>query len=702
MKIVRVVLTIVVVASLTLTATPPASAAVLPTGPDSELRVTYSTRGAYTVTGSNTLGDDLRFCPAGGDDMWTITEAGPNGPITHVLPVAVASIRFHLGGGPNQFASDGWSCGAPSTDPYDNTLSSFSLFGSFPGWPTETVVGNLAVTRNMTIRAGHDSDRIQLVDSTIGGNLSIALNGGPLDAAILRRNVVERLLNVSGGTGENHLNLIDGDYERFRYTGHSQKDVVTTYNARLGRNPSISTGNSADEIAISGTDVGTLASGRLSVRTGRGSDVLRLQSLGTQVTTARAFSVNANMSLGDDTVLFRQVGIVPGDRLDGSANQDTIGACGQSGGTVLRFEASNTTGGCSGSDDLPITGTAVPELAAFDQVMLDYMTARDIEAGVLAIMKDGDVVFERGYGWQDEANTTPLQPDALLRVASVTKPITAAAIQKLISNGDLAASDRVFCLDATSPPCVLTLTPFGQPDSRLRTVTIQHLLDHRGGWDRAVSYDPMFRARDIADALDVESPPSQQDIARYVMGQPLDFTPNARRAYSNFGYLLLGLVVEEVTGQDFTTYVQTQVFNPLGVATSEVQLGATYPEDRNPREPWYDGGRWPTDVSPPHGLVSWADGGWHLEAFEAHGGLITTSRALLEFAQGYWAPGFPRVGNGQNWYATGSLDGTYSLLRWRPDGVNIAFIVNSRRGSTDGQPIEDQLDAVADSILVWP
>lgn len=351
---------------------------------------------------------------------------------------------------------------------------------------------------------------------------------------------------------------------------------------------------------------------------------------------------------------------------------------------------------------LPVTGLAVPELAAFDEAMQNYMSERSIEAGLLAVMKDGVVVLERGYGWKDEAHTTQIPPDALMRIASVTKPITNAAIQRLIAQGELSVDDYVFCLDGNSSSCWLTITPFGTPDSRLKDVTIQHLLDHQGGWDRELSGDPMFDALETAEILNVPSPPSQQDTVRYMMGKSLDHTPGTTYAYSNFGYLLLGLIIEEATGQDYTAYIQDQLFAPLGVSDTEIELGRTLPADRNQREPWYDSVWTANKVFPPHNLVPSPDGGWYLEAMEAHGGLISTPRALLAFAQAYWFNGLPREENSQDWYAIGSLDGTYSMLRWRPDGVNIAVIVNSRDQGPSHHNIKDELDAVANSIEVWP
>ena len=116
---------------------------------------------------------------------------------------------------------------------------------------------------------------------------------------------------------------------------------------------------------------------------------------------------------------------------------------------------------------------------------------------------------------------------------------------------------------------------------------MQHLLDHQGGWDRSKSGDPMFESILIGNTLGVPSPPSQTDTVRYMTGRTLDFTPGTATAYSNFGYLLLGLIIEQMTGTDYTAWVQQEILNPQDAAATEIQVGHSLPAQRNSREPWY-------------------------------------------------------------------------------------------------------------------
>ena len=118
--------------------------------------------------------------------------------------------------------------------------------------------------------------------------------------------------------------------------------------------------------------------------------------------------------------------------------------------------------------------------------------------------------------------------------------------------------------------------PKAKFDDRWKKVTILHLLQHRGGWDRDKSFDPMFRSPTICEELKVEPPADPDAIIRYMLRQPLDFDPGERYAYSNFGYCLLGRVIEKVSGSGYEDYVKKEVLAPLGV--KRMRLGKTLPD----------------------------------------------------------------------------------------------------------------------------
>jgi CubicO group peptidase (beta-lactamase class C family) len=342
-----------------------------------------------------------------------------------------------------------------------------------------------------------------------------------------------------------------------------------------------------------------------------------------------------------------------------------------------------------------------------------FMATHGIQAGALAVMKDGQVVYDRGAGWRDQARSTALGDSAMLRLASVTKPVTAAAVRHLVADGLLELDARVF--DVGQPGGgVLALEPFPAPgDPRLADVTIRYLLQHRGGWDRAQAGDLTYREVQIAAAMGVNSPPGRAATVRYILGQPLQFTPGTREAYSNIGYLVLGLIIEEVSGTDFMGYVHDNVFAPLGVARRDVARGRTFPADRDPREPWYDAHGLVTNVFDPAGPpVRAPAGGWDHEARAAQGGLVATARALLHLAEAHQVSGadigVPRTGDesaGWRRNHTGSLPGTNTLIRQRGDGVNYVVLFNRSpaSGTSFAALFRTQFDALLDGGAVrWP
>ncbi len=110
-------------------------------------------------------------------------------------------------------------------------------------------------------------------------------------------------------------------------------------------------------------------------------------------------------------------------------------------------------------------------------------------------------------------------------------------------------------------------------DQRVYSITIRELLDHSGGWDRDKTFDPMFEPFRISQALGVQSPPTKEQIIEYMLAQPLQFAPGTSYAYSNFGYLVLGRVIEKVTGQPYEDYVRANVLAAMGI--TDMRIGHT-------------------------------------------------------------------------------------------------------------------------------
>lgn len=310
----------------------------------------------------------------------------------------------------------------------------------------------------------------------------------------------------------------------------------------------------------------------------------------------------------------------------------------------------------------PAAGNANAKFAALDAALIAFADRVDAGAVTVAVNVDGRLVYSRGFGWSDMGRKKPVRADAMMRVASVSKPFTAAIISVLVRNKKLTLDTRVFSYLGLKPP------DGASPDPRLADITVQHLLEHKGGWDRAQAFDPMFRMREIASALALKDEPTSTDIIRYMLGQPLQFAPGERSAYSNFGYCVLGRVIEKAMGKPYAEVLQTAIAEPL--KTPDLGVGHTSSKLRDPREVDY-----PVRAD-----------AFSLDVMDAHGGVIASAPALCRFMQAYWISGEPRKAGakGPQGVFFGSLPGTTSMVLQRSDGIDVAVLLNNRRdGSID-------------------
>src|ERR1019366_6272250 len=211
------------------------------------------------------------------------------------------------------------------------------------------------------------------------------------------------------------------------------------------------------------------------------------------------------------------------------------------------------------------TGTVVPSLAPFDQAMTALLSKYSIPGGSIGVSKNGKLVFARGYGYADAEAQIPTQPDSRFRIASLSKAITAVTVMHLVEQGLLTLDQPAFALlPDLQPPAE------SKPDPRLASITIRNLLNHTGGWDRDTTFDPMFISPTVCAALGVPAPASTENIIRYMRGQPLQFAPGTQYVYSNFGYAVLGRVIERVTGMSYEQYVRQNVLAPMGISQMRI------------------------------------------------------------------------------------------------------------------------------------
>jgi CubicO group peptidase (beta-lactamase class C family) len=348
--------------------------------------------------------------------------------------------------------------------------------------------------------------------------------------------------------------------------------------------------------------------------------------------------------------------------------------------------------------DLPITGEEVPELAVFDETMRSFMDDIGARAGALGVARDGEVVLQHGYGWADPEETTQLAPDALFRIASISKKITIAAVLKLVNSGELSRDDKIRPLLEVEPTD-------GEPaDERFQEVTVSHLVNHSGGWDiQQLGYDPMYSPVRIADALELDGPPTKYDIARYMLDQPMQFDPGQRESYSNFGYSLLGQVIEGVTGMEYQSYLEAEILGPEGI--EGIEIGYTRPADRPPEEVWYNDDEtcvnaFTLDDSEEY---TCADAGFLVSEFDSAGGHIASTGAMLEYLDAYWLFGEPRDDRNLEYGSFGSHPGNLALAGHYPNGVDVVAMFNSRRLPVDSNfELDGMVEDAIEAVDSWP
>lgn len=177
------------------------------------------------------------------------------------------------------------------------------------------------------------------------------------------------------------------------------------------------------------------------------------------------------------------------------------------------------------------------------------LAAKDRFSGVVLIASKGEIWFEEAYGLASREFGVPNNIDTRFDVGSFNKDYTRLAIMQLVQNQVLSVQDSV----GEHLP--------DYPNERVKEeVTIQQLLDHRSGladyFDEDYFNTPMSQLRDIASYIPIWGP------------KPLVYEPGTRESYSNYGYTVLGAIVEEITAMSYPDYVQEFIFEPAGMQTS--------------------------------------------------------------------------------------------------------------------------------------
>jgi len=326
-------------------------------------------------------------------------------------------------------------------------------------------------------------------------------------------------------------------------------------------------------------------------------------------------------------------------------------------------------------------------LTDLDNAIEDKMTQYHIPSLSIAIVKDEKLVYIQSYGLSDKESGTVATNNDLYRIASISKPITAIAILKLVQDGQVSLDQKVFGTNG-----ILGNT-YGTPPagSNKDLITVKHLLDHKSGWTNSPN-DPMFTNISYTQS---------QLITDLLANRPLSSAPGSTYSYLNFGYCVLGRVIEKITNMTYENYVKSNILQQCGI--TDMKIGGNTLNERSPGEVKY----YQSEYSPYIMNVTRMDshGGWIASATDLARFIVKIDRSdskpdlisatlLDNLYFGY-----------KNWYFYGSLPGTSSILSRIDNTFSFALLTNTRTESDVNLILDDLYNTVADKINAiseWP
>lgn len=336
-------------------------------------------------------------------------------------------------------------------------------------------------------------------------------------------------------------------------------------------------------------------------------------------------------------------------------------------------------------------------LAGFDRMVKNYLTYWAIHGASLSVMRNDSLLFAKGYGEADSG--LEMQPGYILRMASVSKLVTAAGIMVLQDRGLLNIKDHVF-----GPDGILNDSTYNAAikDTLYYRITVEDLLRHKGGFSRRGG-DPMFSTRWIMMQNGWSEAPTQEQLMELQLKRRLKFVPGTAQEYSNFGYLALSMVIEKVSGMDYETFLQENVLRPAGCVDFHI-AGNYYKHklpnetryyvqhDDEPAEEFNNSGRKVTrcyggnNVTGLSGAGAWAASTPELALFVASidgrpevPDIISresVDQMTEYFDESTYSLGWNDTKDGY-WTRTGTFAGTSALIKYFPDGECWIFISNT-------------------------
>lgn len=340
----------------------------------------------------------------------------------------------------------------------------------------------------------------------------------------------------------------------------------------------------------------------------------------------------------------------------------------------------------------------IDELRALDKKIERYMTKWWIKGASLTITRNDSLIYAKGYGWADEEKGIEMQPGHIMRMASVSKLMTAVGIMVLQDRGLLNIKDTVF-----GPDGILCDSLYSShiKDKKHYRITVEHLLRHQGGFYR----DPVFSSRDVKHQMGLDHAPEKEDYFKLVLSHRLRYLPGSVHKYSNFGYILLSEIIERVSGKPYEQFMKEDVFAPAGCY--DMHIAGTYYTDKRDNEVRYytheGDGKYIEEYNDSGIMVERCYGGNNIPLLSGAGAWcgstleiarlvacidgqdeipdIISKEAVRQMTQYFdkstFSLGWNDTTPGLGWSRSGTLSGTCALVKRFPDGECWVMITNT-------------------------
>lgn len=340
------------------------------------------------------------------------------------------------------------------------------------------------------------------------------------------------------------------------------------------------------------------------------------------------------------------------------------------------------------------------DIAEMDSVIKKYLRRWEINGAQLAISSGDSLIYAKGFGWADKEQGVTMEPSHIMRIASVSKLVTAIGVMKLQEMGRVNLSDKVF-----GPQGILNDTAYTNviKDKRYFDITVEQLLRHKAGFTNYAG-DPMFSTRYIMMQNHLTVPPDHRTLLQIVLKRHLGYTPGSAQRYCNIGYMLLSMIIEQRSGLKYEDFMRKMILEPAGCF--DFHIAGNYYADKRPNEvkyymhqgsePVYEynnsgrlvekcygendiprlagAGGWCASAAELCRLVATVDGLPHVADILSKESIATMTRQMPDHG---FSIGWNFTNQGQPWVRTGSLSGTSAIVLRYPDGQCWVLITNT-------------------------